>query len=169
LAEIGGIAAVSLDPSVKAGLDHWCVAVPALSLGVLEQPFDECADLAVVGEHEVADAFDALSVIAEDVLGSVNHPLLGDGVGEHPLGERAEPDEVVAERLSDCVSFLLAELGLGAVVERAGVVAGDRGIDDFLGALAAVLGGEVDLLAGKGALDRLAECLGGVARGLGDC
>ena len=73
----------------QARLDAWGDPVEPLALHLLEQPLDEGAHLAVVVEDEVGDALDPLAGVAEEALGAVDHPLLRDRVGEHPLGDRA--------------------------------------------------------------------------------
>src|SRR6266540_2309174 len=89
---------------------------------LFEQPLEEGADLAVVVEGEIGDAFDPLARVAEDALGAVDHPFLRERVGEHPLGNRAQPDQVVAQLARELRAFVGCELAFLAV-ERVGLVA----------------------------------------------
>ena len=81
----------------QARLDAGGDPVEPLALDLLEQALDEGADLAVVVEDEVGDALDPLAGVAEEALGAVDHPLLRERVGEHPLGDRPQADELVAK------------------------------------------------------------------------
>ena len=90
----------------EARFDPRCDPVEAFAFDLLEQPFEEGAELAVVGEDEVGDALDPVAGVAEDPARPVDHPFLRVGVGEHPLGDRAEPDQVVAQLAPDRLELL---------------------------------------------------------------
>jgi hypothetical protein len=119
---------------------------------MLQQPIEKGADLAVVVEHDAWDALDALAGVAEHAPGSVDHPLLRVGVGEHALGQRAEADEVVSELAGEAGALVRRDLR-GLTVERLGSVRGEDLLYDLLGALTAGAACEVDVLGGEHALD----------------
>ena len=80
----------------EARFDQRGDPVEPFAFDLFEQPFEDAKCCAVVGERDVGDAFDSLAGVFEDPPGSVDHPLLCVGVSEHPLGELAEPEQVVA-------------------------------------------------------------------------
>jgi hypothetical protein len=144
----------------EAGFDAGCDAVEAFAFDLLEEAFEEGADLAVVVEAEVGDTFDAVAGVSEHAPGPVDHPFLCVGVGEHAFGDGAEPDQVVSEFLGDRVALLLVEVW-DLPVERLGLVSAEGFADDGVGLLASWFGGEVDLGGGECVLDADAEQLGG--------
>src|SRR6266540_39321 len=96
--------------------------------------------------------------VAEEAPGAVDHPLLGERVGEHPLGDRTEADELVPQFAGDLVALLgLERRRLPA--ERVGLVGAEGLVDQLLGAGAAGLAREVDLLGGERPLESQADGL----------
>ena len=129
----------------KARLDARGDPVEPLALDLLEQALDEGAHLAVVVEDEVGDALDPLAGVAEEALGAVDHPLLRERVGEHPLGDRAEPDQLVAELGSDPGALPRVERRR-LPAQRLRLVGAQGLLDQLLGTAAPVLACEVHLL-----------------------
>ena len=84
--------------------------VEAFPFDLLEQAFEERADLAVVVRRRHRARVRSAARVAEDALWRVDHPLLRVGVGEHPLGDRAEADEVVAQRARERRTVVLGKL-----------------------------------------------------------
>ncbi len=78
-----------------------------------------------------------LSVVAENSLWCVDHPLLRVGVAQHPLGEGAQANEVVSQGACERCAILLGKLCL-LPVEGKGVVGLDLLVDDARGSLAAL-------------------------------
>src|ERR1700730_17516230 len=79
-------------------------------------------------------------------------------MSEHPFGELAETEQVIAQLAAD-----LLELFEGAVAiagERVCLVGGERLLDQRLGALSAIGRGEVDLVGGERTLDLRADAFG---------
>ena len=110
----------------------------------------------------VGDALDPLAGVAEDAARPVDHPLLRLVVGEHLLGDRAEPDQLVAQLAPEHLERLLGEQ-VAVAGEPLGLVARGWLRRSARAARARPsLGREVDLLGGERALDaradRLARC-----------
>ncbi len=126
--------------------------VEAFAFDLFEQPFEEGADLAVVVEGEVGDAFEPLAGVAEDALGAVDHPFLRERVGEHPFGDRAQSDQVVTEFARELFAFIGCEFAL-LPVEGVGLVAVQDFFDQRLRACSSLFAGEVDFLGGERALN----------------
>ena len=85
-------------------------------------------------------------------VGAVDHPFLRERVGEHPFGDRAESDQVVAQLARELFAFVGCEFALLAV-ERVGLVVAQDFFDQRLCARASLFAGEVDFLGGERALD----------------
>src|SRR6266545_4951819 len=117
-----------------------------------EETFEEGAHLAVVVEGELGDAFEPLAGVAEDALGPVDHPFLRERVGEHPFGDRAQSDQVVAKFVRELFAFVACEFAL-LPVEGVGLVAAQDFFDQRLRARPSLFAGEVDFLGGERALD----------------
>ena len=150
--ETGGIAAVIREPSGSRASTRGRDPVEPFAFDLFEQPLEEGAQLAVVGEADPGDAFDPLAGVAEDPAWAVDHPLLRFGVGEHLLGDRAEADQLVAQLARDRLERLLGRQPAVAC-ELFRLRATERFLDHAGGAGAAVLARQVDLFSDERALD----------------
>jgi hypothetical protein len=144
----------------EARLDTRGDAVEPLALDLFEQPLDEGADLAVVVEHEVGNALDPLTGVSEEAFGAVDHPLLRDRVGQHPLGDRPQPDELVSQLVGNRRALLGGERRR-LTTERLRLVGAERLLDQRLGAGSTVLARQVDLLGREGVLEAETDRLAG--------
>ena len=88
----------------EAGLDQRGDPVEAFPFDVFEQSFEDAQGGAVVGEGDVGDTLDPLAGVFEDPARAVDHPFLRVFVGEHPFGDLAEAEQVVAQSRRICSS-----------------------------------------------------------------